>query len=154
MTNPVLCLQGCFRFTEVSAQGTGHSDCASWGWLVAYLRPAGFPVTCRRGPAHRSLSGPEPMTGIRQSAAPRPPPTFCSICSQSGVVHLRLPKRVDLTCSHHTHTHTHAESANYVRSHTPYLPWLCWSFHNVCFYQNIKVYTLNTYNFYLSVTSQ
>ena len=82
--HPVLCLQGCWLFTEASGQGTGHSDCASWGWLVGYLWPEGFPVTCQRGPAHRSLCKPEPMTCTRQSPASRPPPTFCSICSQSA----------------------------------------------------------------------
>ena len=105
--------------------------------------------------AHRSLSKPEPMTCTRQSPASRPPPTFCSICSQSATTQVLYTwDFLRGSILHVPITHTHTENANYVRSYTHYLPWLWRSFHNVYFYQNIKVYTLNTYNFYLSVTSQ
>ena len=123
--HPVLCLQGCFLFTEASGQGTGHSDCASWGWLVGYLWPEGFPVTCQRGPAHRSLCKPEPMTCTRQSPASSPPPTFCSICSQSATTQVLYTwdflrgQILHVPITHtHTHTHTHTQKMLTMWGHT------------------------------------
>lgn len=151
--HPVLCLQSCFLFTGPLVKAPGHSDCASWGWLVGYLWPEGFPRSCQRA----LLTGHSPSPSRWHAPGSHSfTSTFCSICSQSATTQVLYTwdflRGSDLTCSHHTHTH---RNANYVRSYTHYLPWLWWSFHNVYFYQNIKVYTFNTYNFLpLSVTSQ
>ena len=63
-------------------------------------------------------------------------------------------KRMDLEFAHHTHMHTHKTGNNVELLNLFYLARLWCSFYNVRIYQNMKLYTLNIYNFYMPNLSQ
>lgn len=54
----------------------------------------------------------------------------------------------------HTHAHTHKTGNNVELLNMFHLARLWCSFYNVCIYQNMKLYTLNIYNFYMPNLSQ
>ena len=71
-----------------------------------------------------------------------------------------LFKRIDLEFAHHTQTCTHTHTCTHKTGNSVellnmfYLARLWCSFYNVCIYQNMKLYTLNIYNFYMPNLSQ
>lgn len=143
---------GCFLFTGASGQGTGHSD-------LCQLRLAGWVTYDQKASRELSekalLTGHSPSPGDdmhRQSPASRPHSVQYVHSQQHRYCTHRDFLRGSILLRSITHTHTKMLT---MWGHT-HITYLACDDHFTMYtsIKNIKVYTFNTYNFYLSVTSQ